>query len=538
MISNNTSNRQHFVKMMKHFSTRIVQAVVQSRMGNNFKVSHPCSVRNDNSVWFNLVIDEIGEIAAHLKQRLEKYSPISHPLYLEFTLHTAEGDYLPLEFWVIWIDENFIDENADIKAVVYSQLSTLLKSVIMAARFTPTYRYYVSKQHLDTYVILYKVSFGEPDYSILGEERKFKQLGTLPTPYGAIRMDLHYRTNMVILPSLIEIKSTQPQPIIKDDVEQRQFYCDIYGNLVPNKDSSIVASSPTMNDFNYFSTSPLSSDFPFVESDDEDDTKDLSSTITDGIYESKTQRHLSGGSNKSNSPKGTSGFLLKTRQQRTRNNSFPFSSLLIDSMSDQTKSQFLPKVPENVPISSALHQSTSEQTLNRKNYSKTRHYSLTSEPAFTLPLLEHHEENIEKKLKSSELVKDIEKFDENKDFSTKKKVVFECSVNKDEDNNTNITLNEKNNIDKDFEKNEIDDDRESYSSDDSFVKVIAFASNDNIYSDLTDFAQEVHSAPKNLASCTTECANELTKQIDEFRERALAFDSFVARLKEMDELNF
>lgn len=100
----------------------------------------------------------------------------------------------------------------------------------MAARFTPTYRYYVSKQHLDTYVILYKVfkvfflkilnfnlqvSFGEPDYSILGEERKFKQLGTLPTPYGAIRMDLHYRTNMVILPSLIEIKSTQPQPIIK-----------------------------------------------------------------------------------------------------------------------------------------------------------------------------------------------------------------------------------------------------------------------------------------------------------------------------------
>lgn len=59
------------------------------------------------------------------------------------------------------------------------------------------------------------MSLGEPDYSILGEERKFRQLGTLPTPFGAIRMDLHYRTNMVILPALVTMENTAPQAIVR-----------------------------------------------------------------------------------------------------------------------------------------------------------------------------------------------------------------------------------------------------------------------------------------------------------------------------------
>lgn len=57
-----------FSKLMKYFCTRIVQSIVQSRMGD-FS-SHSCKIRHDNSDWFNLIVDEIGEIAAYLKSSI------------------------------------------------------------------------------------------------------------------------------------------------------------------------------------------------------------------------------------------------------------------------------------------------------------------------------------------------------------------------------------------------------------------------------------------------------------------------------------
>lgn len=41
---------------------------------------------------------------------------------------------------------------------LYHQLSTLLKSSMVASRMTPMHRYYVKKQSADTFVILYRVS--------------------------------------------------------------------------------------------------------------------------------------------------------------------------------------------------------------------------------------------------------------------------------------------------------------------------------------------------------------------------------------------
>lgn len=52
-------------------------------------------------------------------------------------------------------------------------------------------------------------------------------------------------------------------------------------------------------------------------------------------------------------------------------------------------------------VSGVLHQSISERVLTGKNrssvYSKRRHYSLTCEPAFSLPLPKHRENSEEKK---------------------------------------------------------------------------------------------------------------------------------------------
>ena len=61
------ADSRDFATFMRFFCTRMVQAVVQARMGK--LRSTPCAPNSDQN-WFNLVIDELGEIAAHLKSTI------------------------------------------------------------------------------------------------------------------------------------------------------------------------------------------------------------------------------------------------------------------------------------------------------------------------------------------------------------------------------------------------------------------------------------------------------------------------------------
>ncbi|KAK5971967.1 hypothetical protein GCK32_015880 [Trichostrongylus colubriformis] len=56
-------------------------------------------------------------------------------------------------------------------------------------------RYYVKKQSCDTFVILYKLGEGFSEID-LGSEAKRMELGRFPTPVGAFRLELAYRTQM------------------------------------------------------------------------------------------------------------------------------------------------------------------------------------------------------------------------------------------------------------------------------------------------------------------------------------------------------
>lgn len=55
-------------------------------------------------------------------------------------------------------DSSDVDTSVGVRTQLYHQLSTLLKSVIAAARVTPTYRYYARKQSPETFIIIYRVS--------------------------------------------------------------------------------------------------------------------------------------------------------------------------------------------------------------------------------------------------------------------------------------------------------------------------------------------------------------------------------------------
>ena len=49
-----------------------VQAVVQARLGREHFVALPCRQNTDPSDWFNLRIDELGEVAAQLRTNITR----------------------------------------------------------------------------------------------------------------------------------------------------------------------------------------------------------------------------------------------------------------------------------------------------------------------------------------------------------------------------------------------------------------------------------------------------------------------------------
>ncbi|KAI1731896.1 autophagy-related protein 13 like protein [Ditylenchus destructor] len=528
--------QNEFAKFVRFFSTRMVQSVVQERMGH--LVSHKCCTNPDTSDWFNLIVDEIGEVAAYMKSGIKKYPPNCPALTLDFFLYTVDGDSLPLESWVIRVDKNQIDENVNVHTTLYHQMSTLLKSVIMAAHFTPAYRYYVRKQSPETFVIFYRVFEGEPDLSLLGEGQKFRRLGYLPSPFGTLQTDLHYRTKMELLPppfveqTVVEDQATVDIPGGKEQglnvlFNQASIPC---GNIVPARGSETIAISPVTEDINSFSTSPLSNDLPFVENK----SHFKLGRSTSSTDESATNtRHPSGSSRSdANSPKASNSFPQRTssyKQVQIRNNSFPFASLLLSSQTsfDQTRSQMLPKVPEDAAV---LHSSKSDRGLDTRVRPK-RFSSLSSEstPILLRPQSTISENTSEVPCSSMPEAKESDDGSD-KDNQSKKKVVFGCSSeeNKNEEEDVQPQQNS--------QKGQ-DDDRLSIKSDDSYeyVNVIAFASSEDLGSDLSEFVKEVRLAPDNLHSFAPDNTDTINKQIDEFKEKAAGFDNFVAGLKDMTE---
>jgi hypothetical protein len=42
---------------------------------------------------------------------------------------------------------------------------------------------------------------GEPDLFLLGDDQRYVRLGSLPSPFGSLCVDLYYRTRMEIVPN-------------------------------------------------------------------------------------------------------------------------------------------------------------------------------------------------------------------------------------------------------------------------------------------------------------------------------------------------
>uniref|UniRef100_A0A1I7T940 Autophagy-related protein 13 n=1 Tax=Caenorhabditis tropicalis TaxID=1561998 RepID=A0A1I7T940_9PELO len=180
----------NYKKYIRFFAVRMVQSLIQARLGD--EVESKCSPYSVNTVdWFNMRVDEIGEISAYLKSNIKEYPPLS-TLTLEFLLYTPSGQCLPLEAWILSVSESSEESP---RSELYHEMSTLLRSVIVSARMTPMHRLYVKKQNLESFVIMYRV-FENDISSDMGKGKKTRKIGELSSKFGSISLDLHYRTSM------------------------------------------------------------------------------------------------------------------------------------------------------------------------------------------------------------------------------------------------------------------------------------------------------------------------------------------------------
>lgn len=487
-----------FVKFGKFFTTRLVQAVVQSRLGQLMVQS--CCVRPDTSDWFNLRIDEFGEIAAHMRSNVSRYPPISGSLTLDFLLHTADGDVLPLESWCVSFDPSDIDQSVNVRTQLYHQLGTMLKSAIVAARVTPMHRYYVRKQSAETFIILYRVYEGEPTMD-LGEDSRKIRIGSLPSPFGAICVDLLYRTRMEInrtakrvADSACSVATQILDPTEQDDDVERGR--SIPFRTIPASGGTVEAVSPVSDVISNFSTSPASqSEFPFASpqkrthfrlgrsASSSDDSSLQQQNSDNQSFDEQLFKMESVGSSRFSSSLPQRPF-MQTQQPRTRNYSFPFAALLTATSATNVHcNEQMPQLTEdnndNTTPTAAEHPGTSCATVTNTEGSDSRQLHQSATAPAEVNLMQGNSSADERRKRNDE---------------------------------------------------ELSDEDDLLSSDDSFVKV-AFGSGENLDGDLGEFVKQFRLAPAQTLCFRPENTSGIPNLLAEFEMNQKMFDSFVSNVK-------
>lgn len=200
-------DRLEFAKFCKFFTIRVVQVVVQSRTGR--KIRTQSRVVGQPTDWFNANVEEVPEVNEELKRALDgQYlaaSSSTHTICLLISLRTIDGETLHLEIWQLTLDTEQCDPGISVRSHLYHRMSVLLRSAISASRVTPAYKLYARRQGPESFVLRYQISPAPVQLHVLGEGAKTMDLGFVASPFGMVKLAVHYRTKMVISDSAVQV---------------------------------------------------------------------------------------------------------------------------------------------------------------------------------------------------------------------------------------------------------------------------------------------------------------------------------------------
>ncbi|KAJ0183696.1 hypothetical protein K1T71_000119 [Dendrolimus kikuchii] len=223
-------------KFTKILTLKVAQIVVQSRQGK--KITRDYSAKHDNGVespplqWFNLSIPDEPAVNEDTKKVLngEVIETLKKIVCIEILLRTSDGDEMVLEVWSVKLTPG---SEACSPSMVYYRMSLMLKSTLTISRMTPAYKLSRS-QHKESYKISHKMYSGDPNYNLLGEQRKTINVSELNTPIGTISIEVAYRTKMTILPK-DQHKITYEAPPSSNDIMVKS---DHFNNESPKRVSN------------------------------------------------------------------------------------------------------------------------------------------------------------------------------------------------------------------------------------------------------------------------------------------------------------
>uniref|UniRef100_A0A0N4ZCC3 Autophagy-related protein 13 n=1 Tax=Parastrongyloides trichosuri TaxID=131310 RepID=A0A0N4ZCC3_PARTI len=507
-----------FAKFVKFLSTRLIQVIVQARMGE--KLSHKCTPDPHLSDWFNLKIDEIGEVAKYLKKNVLHFPPKIDAVNIDFYLYTSDSETLPLETWSLYVDSSNVDNSINVRTDLYHRMGTLLKSVYSSSRVLPSYRYYVRKQSSETYVILYRIYNGPVDEKAFGENHKFLKLGELPSPFGYVCLDVRYRTSMKISVYDDEKESSKEEVFEKSNSETSET---TYKNatkpitIVPKIGSQIVAVSP-MSDFGTtFGTSPGSLDI--IKNSPKDHPRFMLGRSHSSSDESSSHSFMKPTESMSDEALASAIFQTSTTQlhgtpysynfplkQRTRHNSLPFEALLNDSplTTSQHSSNQLPILTEETFMSGSKSTMSLMPLKTASSYKSIRH-------SHTIPSRVDNL-NVNNFVKNNPL---------NSSINTKNK-------------NIKFTTHDEDDILEDCEIDDTTEEKkeEKIVEDDFYVHLFPVSSMESLGDNLREFERECRLAPEELPSFPIETHLNFEDQLSQFQKRQSSFDNFVAQINE------
>lgn len=222
-------SKQQYYKFAKVLTLKVAQIVVQSRQGK--KITHDCNSKlseidvESSPQWFNLSIPDEPGVNEDIKRVLngEVVDALTKVLCIEISLHTTDGDDVVLELWTVKLAPG---SELCSPSTVYYRMSVMLKSTLTISRITPAYKLSRS-QHKESYKISHKIYGGEPNYDILGEQRKTVKVSELHTPIGTLLIEVVYRTDMTFLPEVRQKIEYEPQTVDSDImVKSDHFYTE------------------------------------------------------------------------------------------------------------------------------------------------------------------------------------------------------------------------------------------------------------------------------------------------------------------------
>ncbi|XP_050690330.1 autophagy-related protein 13-like [Eriocheir sinensis] len=248
-------DRRELGRLTKILTQKVVQVVIQSRLGEKAHTRSKSPVQGSD--WFNLGIEDIGEIQHEAKKSLGGHLPEKgKPLVVEILLRTPTNDTLVLELWTLTVLDACDTSPARINPTIYNRMTVLLKSLLSVTRITPAYKL-AFRQGPDSFVICYRVYLGDPEFEILGENYVHARLGQVTTPESTLLLSVAYRTQITLAPP---VRSPVHDPIMvksdhfKPEISPR--HCRRGGDRGTDSSEATQTSDESQDAGRLFTTSP------------------------------------------------------------------------------------------------------------------------------------------------------------------------------------------------------------------------------------------------------------------------------------------